>query len=319
MYLAYKAYKKHQQKKQDSEASKANGAYERKLSDTSKVTEVSMDSQPSTSGAAADPLAFSWNEEKPGSTKRQWIILGLTLLVDVVLPIMLYYILKEHMSQLAALLISSAPPCAMVIFQAIFTRRLDPLGLIIIFSFVISAAVSVVDSNPRILLFKDSITTGCLGTIFLCSLIPLKIWRFHFKPITYGVASQMLATQPNVHYLKNGEMIEQALPDFVWEFSPTFRKCQRILTAGWGVALLMELVAKLIMYFSSLTVDQLFLYGNVVAGVLLGSAGLATIIFSHFTRKWTKEEIAQVKQRIEAEAAMLATAGESYSNAGASV
>ncbi|KAG2171542.1 hypothetical protein INT43_008268 [Umbelopsis isabellina] len=317
MYLAYKAYKKHQQKKKESEASKANGPYERRLSETSKVTELSMDSHPSTTGGA--PPAFSWKETKPGSTKRQWLMLGATLVVDVVLPIMLYYILKEHISQLAALLISSAPPCAMVIFQAIFTRRFDPLGIIIILSFVISAAVSVIDSNPRILLFKDSITTGCLGTIFLCSLLPINFWKIHFKPITFGVASQMLATQPNVHYLKNGEMIEQGLPEFIWENSPIFRKCQRILTAGWGVALLLELVAKLIMYFSSLTVDQLFLYGNVVAGVLLGSMGLVTMIFSHFTRKWTKNEIDQVKERIEAEAAMRASAGESYSNAAASV
>lgn len=129
----------------------------------------------------------------------------------------------------------------------------------------------------------------------------------------------MLATQPNVHYMKNGEMIDQGLPEFVWENSPVFRKGQRMLTAGWGIALLMELVAKLIMYFSSLTVDQLFLYGNVVAGVLLGSMGLATVVFSHFLRKRTKADIDQVKQRIETEAAMHATAGESYSNAGASV
>jgi hypothetical protein len=223
------------------------------------------------------------------------------------------------MSLLAALLISSAPPCAMVIFKAIFTRRLDPLGLIIVLSFVISAAVSVVDSNPRILLLKDSITTGCLGTIFLSSLLPIKIGKFRLMPITYGVASQMLATQPNVRYLKNGVMVEQEVPEFVWEYSPQFRKGQRILTAGWGVALLLELVAKLIMYFSSLTVDQLFLYGNVVTGVLLGSMGLATVVFSHFVRKYTKQDIAEVKQRIEAEAAMSATADESYESAGASV
>ncbi|KAG2171607.1 hypothetical protein INT43_008333 [Umbelopsis isabellina] len=317
MYLAYKAYKKHQQKKKEREASKANGTYEPRLSDTSKVTEVSMDFHPSTAGGA--PPAFSWNETKPGSAKKQRLMLFGTLLVDVVLPIMLYEILKQHISQLVALLISSAPPCAMVIFRAIFHRRLDPLGSIIIISFAITAAVSVIDSNPRILLFKDSITTGSLGTIFLSSLIPIKIWRWQIKPMTYSIASQMLATQPNVQYLKNGEMIDQAFPEFIWENSPIFRKCQRILTAGWGVALLMELVAKLIMYFSTLTVDQIFIYGNVIAGVLLGSMGLVTTVFSHFIRKWTKQELDQVKERIETEAAMHATSSESCSNAGASV
>lgn len=92
MYLAYKAYKKHQKKKQ--EASTANGGYERRLSDASKVTEVSMDSHPSTTGGA--PPAFSWKETTPGSTKRQWIMLGITLLVDVVLPIMLYVSWNIH-------------------------------------------------------------------------------------------------------------------------------------------------------------------------------------------------------------------------------
>ncbi|KAF8977908.1 hypothetical protein BGZ46_007003 [Entomortierella lignicola] len=233
--------------------------------------------------------------------RKQWIMLGVGMFIDLVLPIILYYSLKSHISTLAALLISSAPPAIWVVVKYFIFRRVDPLGLLIIFGFIVSGVVSAIDGNPRLLLLRDSFVTAATGVLFLGSLIPLKIKKFELKPLTYGVSAQMTAAAPKVRYLIDGKVIEQARSEFCWQWSHKFRNGMRLTTAIWGIALLVEFAIKVVMYFSTLTVDQMVLYGNVVLGVTLGTAGAATLIASHYIRKSTVKEVQVIKARLERE------------------
>ncbi|GAB5592617.1 hypothetical protein Unana1_07517 [Umbelopsis nana] len=233
---------------------------------------------------------------------RQWLMLGLSMFVDVILPIILYYTLRNTLSQLAALLISSAPPAALVVFKVLYYRTVDPLGVIIVFGFVLSAIISVIDGNPRVLLLRESIVTGATGLIFLITLIPLKIGKIQLKPLIYGVTEQMMSILPPVEYVYKGEVIKQTRMEFCWQWSREFKKGTYILTAAWGVILFLEFVAKLIMYFSSITVDQMVLYGNIVLGVTLGTMGVVNIIYSRIIRLRTIKETTEVQKRLEDEA-----------------
>ncbi|KAF9349303.1 hypothetical protein BGX26_012376 [Mortierella sp. AD094] len=233
--------------------------------------------------------------------RRQWMMLALSMFVDIVLPIILYYTLKSHISTLAALLISSAPPAIMVVVKYFIYRRVDPLGLLIIFGFMLSAIVSVVDGDPRLLLLRDSFVTAATGLLFLGSLIPIKTKKFELKPVTYGVSAQMMAAAPKVRYFVNGKMIEQERSEFCWQWSHNYRSGMRLTTGLWGGALLVEFAIKLVMYFSSLSVDQMVLYGNVVLGVTLGTAALLTTISSSIIRKRTMKEVQSVKAQLERE------------------
>jgi hypothetical protein len=208
---------------------------------------------------------------------------------------------------LAALLISSAPPAIMVVFKIIYYRKIDPLGLLIIFGFVLSAVISLVDANPRVLLLRESIVTSATGALFLLSLIPIKIGKLQVMPMTYGVTAQMMAAAPTIRYMKNGEMIEQSRTEFCWEWSKTFRFGMRLMTALWGCILLLEFMAKVIMYFSPLTVDQIVLYGNIILGCTLGTMGLFTVGYSRYLRKRTIKEVHEIRLRLEAEAAQYPT------------
>lgn len=90
--------------------------------------------------------------------------------------------------------------------------------------------------------------------------------------------------------------------EFCWQWSREFKKGTYILTAAWGVILFLEFVAKLIMYFSSITVDQLVLYGNIVLGVTLDTMGELNIIYSRIIRLRTIKETTEVQKRLEDEA-----------------
>jgi hypothetical protein len=191
----------------------------------------------------------------------------------------------------------------MVIGKFIIYRQFDPLGLVMIFGFVLSAALSVIDANPRILMLKDSIVSSATGLIFLCSLIPISIGKYQLRPITYGISAEMMSASPKIHYIKNGEAIEQTPTQFSWEHIQGFRNGMRLLTAMWGTVLMLEFIARLIMYFSTLTIDQLVLYSNVVLGCLLGLMGAFTLVYSQFLRRRTAKAARELLARFEAEAA----------------
>ncbi|KAF9154995.1 hypothetical protein BGX21_004579 [Mortierella sp. AD011] len=233
--------------------------------------------------------------------RKQLIMLLVGMFVDVVLPIVLYYTLKSHISLLAALLISSAPPAIWVVVKYFVYRRVDPLGFIIIFGFVLSAILSAVDGDPRVLLLRDSFVTGATGLIFLGSLLPIKTKKFELKPITYGISAQMMAASPKVRYIVNGETIEQERSEFCWQWSHNYRFGMRMMTGVWAGALLTEFAIRVVMYFSSLTVDQMVLYGNVVLGATLGTAAIITTVSSSIIRKKTIKEVESVKAQLERE------------------
>jgi hypothetical protein len=224
-------------------------------------------------------------------------------------PFPLQYILKNYISTLAALLISSAPPIIMVVGKFIIYRQFDPLGIIIVFGFVLSAILSVVDSNPRILLLKDSIVSSATGAIFLLSLLPIRFGKVHLRPLTYGISAEMMSAAPKIQYVKDGELIEQTPTQFSWEHVKFFRTGMRLLTAMWGIILLLEFVARLIMYFSPLTIDQLVLYSNVVLGCLLGTMGVFTIVYSHYLRTKTRKVVRELLARFASDAVTSSNAG----------
>jgi hypothetical protein len=190
----------------------------------------------------------------------------------------------------------------MAIFKMIWYRTFDALGVVIILGFVLSAVISVIDGDPRVLLLRESIVTCATGVVFLVTMIPIRIGQWVNKPLIYGVTKQMMSVLPPVKYVYNGQVIEETRIEFSWKWSREFKKGMLIMNAAWGVILILEFVAKLIMYFSSLTVDQMVLYGNIVLGVTLGSMGIFNVFYGRRIRLRTIEECKLVQKRLEEEA-----------------
>ncbi|KAH8549318.1 hypothetical protein BGW37DRAFT_113833 [Umbelopsis sp. PMI_123] len=306
--LAYALYKKNKEKKANNATAVASkdsiGENADTLAPYDKFT-----SEASREADGEDGVMLRTNTQKSFTTitdknarRRQWLSLALTLFVDVIMPIILYYSLRNTVSQLAALLISSIPPAVMSIFKMIWYRTFDALGVVIILGFVLSAVISVIDGDPRVLLLRESIVTCATGVVFLVTMIPIRIGQWVNKPLIYGVTKQMMSVLPPVKYVYNGQVIEETRIEFSWKWSREFKKGMLIMNAAWGVILILEFVAKLIMYFSSLTVDQMVLYGNIVLGVTLGSMGIFNVFYGRRIRLRTIEECKLVQKRLEEEA-----------------
>lgn len=67
--------------------------------------------------------------------KRWFIIKKISYIVvmNAIIPIVLYYILKSHLPAVWALVLSTTPTIISVIVQAIFLKRIDSIGVCVIF------------------------------------------------------------------------------------------------------------------------------------------------------------------------------------------
>lgn len=77
----------------------------------------------------------------------------------------------------------------------------------------------------------------------------------------------------------------------------------RLGTFLWGICLLLEFTAKLIMYFSPITIDQFVLYSNVVLGVVLGGMGIFTMFHAAWLKKQVEKEMIDIKAQLARDAA----------------
>jgi hypothetical protein len=193
------------------------------------------------------------------------------IVVDVALPLVLYYVLRvAGVEQLWALLLSGAPPAVRNAIVFARTRRIDAIGALVILAVVLGALSSLVDGDPRALLVRDAL----IG-------VPFAAWLFLSlrarRPLTYEVAKAVL---PN-----REEALERA-----WASDPGFRLVWRRISVLWGVGTLVNAGACLAMAYA-LPVDlvpgletalwvALFVVLQAVTFVLLRRAGAMRMVFA---------------------------------------
>lgn len=68
--------------------------------------------------------------------KRRWLVfrrVAYIVIMNAAIPIALYYVLKPHLPAVWALVLSTTPTIISVIVQAIFMKRIDSIGVGVIF------------------------------------------------------------------------------------------------------------------------------------------------------------------------------------------
>jgi hypothetical protein len=229
-----------------------------------------------------------------------------TLFIDAGLPLAIYYLCKQWLSQLVALIISGIPPLLHVIYVFWKRRRIDLLGCIFVIAFILSAVLSIISGDIRLAMLRDSTVTAVVSLLFLVTLIPLRTKWFTVRPLIFLISQQMMAGMPSTTWTDaNGEKHELDRMEWVWLNCSVYRKYCYALSAIWGVLLMAEFVAKVIMIQSTLSVDQVVLYGNIIVIVVVVVMTTGTIIASRFITKrigviatqWRKENDFTVKKK----------------------
>jgi len=147
-----------------------------------------------------------------------------TLIFDVALPIVIFNLLTLYrMPTLWALLAGGLSPAVNNIRIWVRSRRLEPLGIIVMTFLAIGTATSLITGSVLFALVKESFLTATFGLICLLSLLAE-------RPLLFYIMRQFVAgDDPQRIAWWNG----------LWEVPP-FRAAQRLVTTVWGMAYLVE-------------------------------------------------------------------------------
>ncbi|KAJ3002809.1 hypothetical protein HKX48_002094 [Thoreauomyces humboldtii] len=174
---------------------------------------------------------------------------------NIVAPIVLYYVVKEYTSLIAAILISSIPPVVYAVYTFLLDRRLEFTGCIIILSFVATLIVAKATDNVRILLLKDSIVMLFMGSCFLFTLLPIRTKDGERRrPLIFTMAAKS----------------DPERQETLWTTLPWFRSLLTTLTWLWGLGMTAEFAAKLVVVLVIEDVNTATDVSNVMTYAVLG-------------------------------------------------
>ncbi|MEV5569703.1 VC0807 family protein [Spirillospora sp. NPDC052269] len=147
---------------------------------------------------------------------------------NIVAPLVAYLVLARNgMSTVDALAVAALFPAAGGVLVLARGRKVDPFAVLSLTSIAIGLTAALAFHDGRILLVKESLTTGALGMVFLGSLLAS-------KPLIFTLRRRLfVGDRPDA----------QAAYDRTWQ-SPSVRTEARRITAIWGIALLVEAAAR---------------------------------------------------------------------------
>jgi len=225
------------------------------------------DSNANSSDALARDPQNGWEPGPPSLRAMAPSMIG-----GAVVPLAVYYLVRSKLGEDApALAIAGIPAAAWVTLQWVRRRRIDPIGAIVLFGFVAGLSVSyALGGSAFVLKVRDSAFTCLFGLAALTSL-----W---------------LGSRPLMFYLGRA-LSAGANPgrreayDQLWQVPPA-RVVFRIITAVWGVGLILEAAARVLLA-AVLPTGRFLAVSPVVGFGFIGTMLAFTIWFS----RWSRERI----------------------------
>ncbi|HEY2693943.1 MAG TPA: VC0807 family protein [Pseudonocardiaceae bacterium] len=176
-----------------------------------------------------------------------------SFLVDMVLPLALYYGLRAFdVNQWLALVLGGALPVVRLAYTLVTERRLETLSACTLTVVVCGTAIALVTGDVRLLLARESYLTGLLGIWTLGTLLCAA------RPFVFTVTTKMLPPKTAASWQRD------------WGRSPEFRRVMRLMTIFWGIAFLLDAVARIVMAYT-LPVDVVPIAGAILLAVLLSA------------------------------------------------
>lgn len=230
-------------------------------------------------------------QETSGHQRSTWHALKrhiprflLTMLVDIILPLAVFFTLQNFIKPVYAIICAGIPPLVMIIFKAIRSRTFDALGFIVLIGFIISAILGIVTQDPILLLLGQALITGIICFIFTFTLIPF--YRCHqrcqLRPLAYYLYQDLAPTTraqlglpkrlfQNEHYSdqENKPLISdkhEVTKVYQWLYTNclSFRHSCYVITTIWSVGLLFGFLGQLILILIHLSINIIVIYGHVI-------------------------------------------------------
>lgn len=170
---------------------------------------------------------------RPRITIQQGAGFFTEILVNFILPYVIYIEAKPSFGAAHALMASSLPPIVWSLIEFARKRRIDAISLIVIIGIVLSLLAFIGSNSVRFLQLRENLVTIPVALAFLIS-------AAIGKPLTYYFArASMLRKSP-----------EQAARFATLQHYPQFRRGMTIMTLVWGFGLLASTILACFLVFT---------------------------------------------------------------------
>lgn len=185
--------------------------------------------------------------------RRAGLLSNRSVRLNVVAPVVAYWVLsKRGMSTVDALAVSAVFPAAGGVLATLRNRRVEPLAVLSLGAIAVGLVVGLLFHDERILLVKESFTSGALGLVFLGSLLTR-------KPAMFVLRRRLFVPDT---------ADAQAEYDGTWQSRAVQAEARRT-TAIWGFALLAEAAVRVGLSYL-LPVGTMVTISPLLAPVILG-------------------------------------------------
>jgi hypothetical protein len=204
------------------------------------------------------------------------------ILVNFLLPLLIFDYAKPHLGDVNALIASSGPPIAWSLIEFARRRRVDALSILVLTGIALSLLAFLGGGSAKFLQLREKLVTVAIGLVFLGS-------AAIGKPLIYQLArATIMRRSPS------------ELADFeAMRDNMHFRRVMMIMTLVWGFGLLAE-AAVAVALVLSLSIHNYLIVSPIVGYGTMGGLSLWTWWYARESRR-------KGKARAAAQAALTAS------------
>jgi hypothetical protein len=192
---------------------------------------------------------------------------GLEVLVNGVLPFVVYTLADPRLGDVGALIASAVPPTLWALAQFVRSRRVDALSMLVLAGIVFSLLALMGGGGAKFLQLRENLVTGAIGLVFLGSIAVRRPLIFYLARAT------MLRNSP-------GEAASfDAMKD-----SARFKRTMTVMTLVWGLGLFGRTAAACVLVFSVPIPTYLILH-PILGYATMGALGLWTVWYAARQRR----------------------------------
>jgi hypothetical protein len=183
------------------------------------------------------------------------------VLVNVVLPFIIYSYAEAPLGAIRALLASSVPPILWSLGEFARHRRLDALSLLVLSGIALSLLALLGGGGVRFLQLREKMVTAAIGLAFIGSALI-------GKPLVYELARATMRRKSE----------EEAQKFEALQIHAGFRRTMMVMTLVWGFGLLAEFALSVALMFA-LSIREYLLVHHIVGYGTMGALSLWSFLY----------------------------------------
>lgn len=208
---------------------------------------------------------------------------ALEILINFVLPILIYDYLKPYLGDVRALMASSGPPILWSVGLLIAKRKVDAVSMLVLAGIALSLLAYLGGGGVRFLQLREKLVTVSIGLVFLVS-AAIK------RPLIYYLARATIMRRS----------AQEAEAFVALKANAGFRRVMMVMTLVWGFGLVTEAALATVLVFA-LSVHDYLIAGPILGYSTTGALSLWTFVYARRAKR-------QGDARRAAEAAQAANA-----------